>query len=50
MSEAHKGKKNTPEQKAKISAKLKGRVMSDETKKKMSEARKKLWAQKKNAG
>lgn len=50
MSEAHKGKKNTPEQKAKISAKLKGRVMSEETKKKMSEARKKLWAQKKNAG
>ena len=47
MSESHKGKKNTEEQKAKISAKLTGRVMSDETRKKMSEARKKLWAQKK---
>jgi len=50
MSASHKGKSNTEEQKAKISAKLKGRVMSEETRKKMSEARKKLWAQKKNAG
>lgn len=49
MSAAHKGKTNTEEQKAKISAKLKGRVMSEETRKKMSEARKKLWAKKKNA-
>lgn len=48
LSEAHKGKANTEEQKAKISAKLKGRVMSDETKRKMSEARKKLWEEKKN--
>ena len=32
-----------------ISAKLKGRVISEETRKKMSEARKKLWAEKKNA-
>jgi predicted lipoprotein len=47
MSATHKGKKNTPEQKAKISAKLKGRVLSEETKKKMSDARKKLWAEKK---
>lgn len=49
MSASHKGKKNTEEQKAKISAKLKGRVMSDETKRKMSEARKRIWAEKKNA-
>jgi hypothetical protein len=49
MSASHKGKTNTEEQKAKISAKLKGRVMSEETRKKMSEARKKLWAEKKNA-
>lgn len=48
MSAAHKGKANTEEQKAKISAKLKGRVMSEETRKKMSEARKKLWAEKRN--
>ena len=27
---------------------IKGRVMSDETKRKMSEARKKLWEEKKN--
>jgi hypothetical protein len=38
----------TEEQKAKISAKLKGRVMSEETKQKMSESRKKLWEEKKN--
>jgi hypothetical protein len=49
MSASHKGKANTEEQKAKISAKLKGRVISEETRKKMSEARKKLWAEKKNA-
>jgi hypothetical protein len=49
MSAAHKGKANTEEQKAKISAALKGRVMSEETRKKMSDARKKLWAEKKNA-
>jgi hypothetical protein len=49
MSASHKGKANTEDQKAKISAKLKGRVMSEETRKKMSEARKKLWAEKKNA-
>jgi transposase InsO family protein len=48
LSEAHKGRANTEEQKAKISAKLKGRVMSEETKRKMSEARKKLWEEKKN--
>jgi len=41
-------RKNTDEQKAKISAKLKGRDMSEETKRKMSEARKKLWEQKRN--
>ena len=35
-------------QKEKISATLKGRKMSDETKRKMSEARKKLWEQKRN--
>ena len=50
MSASHKGKANTEEQKLKISAKLKGRIMSEETRKKMSEARKKLWAEKKNAG
>jgi hypothetical protein len=49
MSASHKGKANTEEQKAKISAKLKGRIMSEETRRKMSEARKKLWAEKKNA-
>lgn len=49
MSASHKGKANTEEQKAKISVKLKGRVMSEETRKKMSEARKKLWTEKKNA-
>jgi len=48
LSEAHKGRANTDEQKAKISAKLKGRDMSEETKRKMSEARKKLWEQKRN--
>jgi hypothetical protein len=48
MSESHKGRPNTPEQKAKISAALKGRVMSEETKKKMSESRKKLWEKRKN--
>ena len=48
MSKAHKGKKLTDLQKEKISAKLKGRTFSDETRKKMSEARKKLWEQKKN--
>jgi hypothetical protein len=48
MSIAHTGKPNTPEQKAKISAALKGRVMSEETKKKMSESRKKLWEKRKN--
>lgn len=46
LSDAHKGKKNTEETKAKISASLKGRVISEETKKKMSEARKKLWEEK----
>jgi len=35
-------------QKQKISATLKGRVMSEETKRKMSESRKKLWEQKRN--
>jgi hypothetical protein len=49
LSESHKGKANTEEQKAKISAKLKGRIMSEETKKKMSEARKRIWEEKKNA-
>lgn len=48
MSAAHKGKANTEEQKAKISAKLKGRVMSEETRKKMSDARKRIWAEKRN--
>jgi hypothetical protein len=48
MSESHKGRPNTPEQKAKISAALKGRVMSEETKKKISESRKKLWEKRKN--
>jgi len=50
MSAAHKGKANTEEQKAKISAKLKGRVMSEATRKKMSDARKRIWEEKKNAG
>ena len=48
LSESHKGRPNTEEQKAKISAKLKGRVMSDETKQRMSEARKRVWAERKN--
>ena len=48
MSAAHKGKANTEEQKAKISTKLKGRVMSEETRKKMSDARKRIWAEKRN--
>lgn len=48
MSAAHKGKANTEEQKAKISAKLKGRVMSEETRKKMSDARKRVWQEKRN--
>lgn len=47
LSDAHKGMKNSEETKAKISAKLKGRIMSEETKKKMSDARKKLWEEKK---
>lgn len=49
MSASHKGRVMSEEQKAKISVKLKGRVMSEETRKKMSEARKKLWTEKKNA-
>ena len=48
MSASHKGKANTEEQKAKISAKLKGRVMSEETKKKMSDARKRIWEERRN--
>jgi hypothetical protein len=48
MSAAQKGKVMSDLQKEKISATLKGRVMSDETRKKMSEARKKLWEQKRN--
>lgn len=48
MSAAQKGKVMTDLQKEKISATLKGRKMSDETRKKMSEARKKLWEQKRN--
>ena len=48
MSKAHKGRKLTDLQKEKISAKLKGRTFSEETRKKMSESRKKLCEQKKN--
>ena len=48
MSAAQKGKVMSDLQKEKISATLKGRKMSDETKRKMSEARKKLWEQKRN--
>jgi hypothetical protein len=48
MSASHKGKSNTEEQKAKISAKLKGRVMSEETRKKMSDARKRIWEERRN--
>lgn len=48
MSAAQKGKVMSELQKQKISATLKGRKMSDETKRKMSEARKKLWEQKRN--
>jgi hypothetical protein len=48
MSSAQKGKVLSDLQKEKISATLKGRTMSDETKRKMSEARKKLWEQKRN--
>lgn len=48
MSAAQKGKVMSDLQKEKISALLKGRKMSDETKRKMSEARKKLWEQKRN--
>ena len=48
MSAAQTGKVMSDLQKEKISATLKGRKMSDETKRKMSEARKKLWEQKRN--
>jgi hypothetical protein len=48
MSESQKGKVMSDLQKQKISATLKGRKMSEETKRKMSEARKKLWEQKRN--
>jgi len=48
MSAAQKGKVMSDLQKEKISATLKGRKMSEETKRKMSEARKKLWEQKRN--
>jgi len=48
MSAAQKGKVMSDLQKEKISATLKGRKMSDETKRKMSEARKKIWEQKRN--
>ena len=48
MSAAQKGKVMSDLQKERISATLKGRKMSDETKRKMSEARKKLWEQKRN--
>jgi len=48
MSASQKGKVMSDLQKEKISATLKGRVISDETKRKMSEARKKLWEQKRN--
>jgi len=48
MSAAQKGKVMSDLQKEKISATLKGRKLSDETKRKMSEARKKLWEQKRN--
>jgi hypothetical protein len=46
LSESHKGNKNTEETKEKISAKLKGRKISEETKRKMSEARKRIWSEK----
>ena len=48
MRNAQKGKVMSDLQKEKISATLKGRKMSDDTKRKMSEARKKLWEQKRN--
>jgi len=48
MCAAQKGKVMSDLQKEKISATLKGRKMSDKTKRKMSEARKKLWEQKRN--
>ena len=48
MCAAQKGKVMSDLQKEKISATLKGRKMSDETKRKMSEARKKIWEQKRN--
>ena len=48
MSASQTGKTMSDLQKEKISATLKGRKMSDETKRKMSEARKKLWEQKRN--
>jgi hypothetical protein len=48
MSASQKGKVVPDLIKEKISATLKGRKMSDETKRKMSEARKKLWEQKRN--
>jgi hypothetical protein len=38
----------TEEVKLKISASTKGKLKSEETKRKMSEARKKLWEQKRN--
>lgn len=48
MSESQKGKVMSELQKQKISATLKGRKMSAETRKKMSDTRKKIWEQKRN--
>lgn len=48
MSESHKGILLSDEHKAKISAKMKNRVMSEETKKRMSESRKEYWKNKRN--
>jgi hypothetical protein len=48
MSAAQKGKVMSDLQKQKISATVKGRKRSEETKRKMSEAKKKLWEQKRN--
>lgn len=50
MGDSHRGVPNTPEQKAKISKTLKGRVMSKETRNKMSESRKLYWAKRKQEG
>jgi hypothetical protein len=49
ISVALTGRKMSDLQKEKISVALTGRKLSDETKRKMSESRKKLWEQTKNA-